>query len=168
MKINIDTKGVDKVIKIDITYSDCFNLDGTLGRVIVAALEAFKLQEYAGFTVEEQDLPEHLRYEEPVMINGSYTERGLMGTDPLRQERFEWVINEMIFAFKSCYSGEGEDFWIDDPNYDPNADFLIDNEEGSLTINSQLDIDQEKQAAYNKRIQNGLNMFSKYYKALWI
>lgn len=169
MKIDINTKKEDTVKKMEIGFTDLFNLDGVLGRVIVACLEAFKKEEHAGFTVEDAHLPDHLAYLKPLVVDGKYTDEIYGGnSDPLHKERFNYIIDEMIFAFQSCYDSSLEDYWIPDPDYDPTQDTLITQADGSLLFNLDITEDDVKREAYEKRVRNGFNLFSRYYRSLWI
>jgi hypothetical protein len=65
-------------------------------------------------------------------------------TDSLWHMRWEWVVNEMIFAFEKL----NEDDW--------EAEFFANKE-----------WNKEEWTKVSDRIQNGLILFGKYYRGLW-
>lgn len=78
-----------------------------------------------------------------------------------------WVIDEMIFAIRSYnidyedqfYNGEVDIHWKDLPN-------------GYCEIiegpNNTFKVDEKGLRKYEERIQNGLRLFGKYYRHLWL
>jgi hypothetical protein len=84
--------------------------------------------------------------------------------------RWEWILDEMIFAFKAIndprrenqfYSGElswhFETVELDGQTF---REFKEDSK-------STFEIDREGQKAYEERVANGLRLFGVYYQSLW-
>ena len=65
--------------------------------------------------------------------------------DSLAHDRYKWIMDEMIWTFDQLKN---------DNDYD-------------LFYNKETGWDYEATKAHNERIQNGLRLFGKYYRALW-
>jgi len=68
-------------------------------------------------------------------------------------------MDEMIWAFEQIVDDNNEDQFYDHSEVDDNADI---NQRAK-----QLKVDREGLEAHNKRIENGLKLFGKYYRNLW-
>ena len=123
-----------KHIKID--QHDTCAMDNTLSCIIVPMLEQLKEQKNGSQLVDITDVPVHLwpSWEE-MQVKESYN------PDSLVHQRWDWVMNEMIFAFKFARDEDMLDYYTtkDDPEY--------------LELAERLD--------------NGRRLFAKYYNGLW-
>lgn len=155
--------------KVTVDYRDIWNAGETIAIVIVPVLKKLKEHKHGSPFVHREDVPEHLRpTEEPSDLNG--------WTDNTVHERWEWVLDEMIWAFEQeLYDWESQ--------YCHNSDQLDmgfvkkgDEPEGftSITFNYQKDPtkppyhrDREGIKAHQERIENGRRLFAKYYGGLW-
>ena len=81
--------------------------------------------------------------------------------------KWEWVLNEMIFAFENILDEDWEDkFRHGDAQYEI---IPVDDDEHTRMIQTNPDfwVDNEGRREYNNRIDNGLRLFGKYYRGLW-
>lgn len=106
-------------VKID--RYDTWNMDYTLAVIIHPMLIQFRADLMSMPEVELEDLPENLR-------------------DADQLVRWEWVLDEMIWAF---------------------GQIKIENE------SEYLEYDKEKEDVRNARMKNGFRLFGKYYTSLW-
>ena len=83
----------EQEIKVEIDNHDTWNLDYTLAQIIYPALVRLKEFKKGIPSVNESDLPENLKSDNPF--------------DP---KNWEWVLDEMIFAFK-CISEDNTGGW---------------------------------------------------------
>ena len=113
---DISNKTRKRKVKIQIDPWDTWNLDHTLALIIHPALVQLKETKHGSPITDAEDSPEHI-------------------TDI--HEQWEFVINEMIFAFEKIKTDDF-DIW----------EFEKDSDEG-------------------KRLSNGLRLFGKYYLGLW-
>jgi len=135
---NLDEESERKV-EIEIHDYDTWNADHTLALIIHPLL--LKLKEYKGCPfVDDSLVPDHLK-------NGNKWGEDV---DDSAYLKWEWVIDEMIFAFERKKQwGEWE-------------------EEFEVWKDSALvSRDDEAIAAVEKRIENGLILFGTFYNALW-
>lgn len=124
-----------KRVTVRVDSYDLHNLDGTLAQVIAPALRKFRSKLNTAPFVEYEDVPENLRPKNPQKSLDDYKKDGTV--DELYFKRWEWVLDEMIFAFDSY---KNEDIFEHDFNR------VLSNQE---------------------RVQNGLKLFGKYYGGLW-
>ena len=135
--INYFRTEVERDINIRIDPYDIWSMDHTLALVIHPMLLRIKKAKGGSPQVDDGDVPEHLKSttaekqpEQDYDVDSNY------------HARWEYVLDEMIFAFENI---------IDD----------------SKEYQLYKPYDKDRLAAHTKRIQNGLNLFGKYYRDLW-
>ena len=149
-------------VKVQLDPWDTWSMDDTLAEIVLPMLIQLKHTKNGAPNVDPEDVPENLR---PGKLEiEQYQKDGT--TDALFFKRWDWVMDEMIFAFNSKLSdweerfhlGEHDIHWVeqDDGNY-----------EMVKGPNDTHEWDQEGHRAYQDRINNGFRLFGKYYEALW-
>ena len=157
----IDSKKKRK-IEIHIDRWDTWSMDDTLAHMILPMLKQLKATKHGAPYVDHKDVPKHLQ---PKKQTKKQKDNG--ETDSTHFERWDWVMDEMIFAFDSKVNdgweeqfetGESDIQWktLEDGNYQ-----MV---EGP---NHTKVYDWEGRKAYEERIQNGFRLFGKYYTSLW-
>ena len=115
----------NKAETIIIDDFDVWNLDHTLALIIVPALKVLKKKKQGAPFVKNDDVPEHLRAaDEEMKINDAGGD-----TDKHYFDRWDWVLDEMIWAFQqkledweeSYCSGEHDMEWIELDKKDANG-----------------------------------------------
>jgi hypothetical protein len=134
-----------KKVSVRIDNYDMWNMDSTLAYIILPMLRKLAEDKPGAPFVDLEDVPEHLRVAEPTDD----------GVDSTWFARWEYVLNEMIFAFENINSGWEDQFWNTTPTTD------------SLHHSNGYECDWDARKAYDDRIQNGLRLFGKYYRGLW-
>jgi hypothetical protein len=146
--------------KVEIKYDsyDTWSLDHTLSLIILPGLKQLKATNHGYSSVDNEDLPTACL------------------KDASGEERWEWVMDEMIWAFDEIandypgkdafYSGNRDVIWT---KVDINGD---EDPEGTYSRmdkgpNDTFYLDFEGQKKYDDRIQRGLILFGKYYRNLW-
>lgn len=148
----IDSKKKRKT-KVKIHDYDIWNLDHTLSLIILPALLKLKEDKSGVPNVSNEDIPDDLKTDSDDFN--------------IIQKKWEYVLNEIIFAFQS----QTED-WKNQFN-SGNIDIQfkkIDNEDFFEMVNGPnhtFQIDSEGRDRYQKRISNGFILFGKYYESLW-
>ena len=152
----------EQKVSVRIDEFDTWSMDHTLAYIIVPMLKQLKEIKHGGPYVYPEDVPTELRPTKEELT--AYSSKG--ETDIHFFDRWDWVMDEMIFAFESknkewelqFYSGEH------DVNYISREDGMTELVKGP---NDTFKIDQEGRAAYQERISNGFRLFGKYYENLW-
>lgn len=142
-------KNVNKERKINIQIDpwDTWNMDSTLALIITPMLKQLKEKNHGAPSVADEDVPEHVRKSAAPPPENEW------GTDENYFKRWEWVMDEMIFAFESKHRDWEENFEIA-------GDYAL---EGRIAG----DYDWEGRKACEDRITNGFRLFGKYYQGLW-
>lgn len=157
-------------VKVRIDDWDTWNLDNTLALVILPALRKFKAERFGSPQVDIADVPEYLRYTDCSENFSQYRFDFYTTPDESPEHaRFEWVLDEMIWAFEQL---QPDCDWESD-YYNGTPDFITTKTETGLTEftydkNSTSTIDSAGLTAHSERIANGLRLFGKYYRTLWI
>lgn len=127
----------EKRVKVTIDDYDTWSMDHTLSYIILPMLKQLKENKHGAPFVEFEDRPSHLipikKPDQPYDV------------DEFHFEAWDWVMDEMIFAFDSKV-GENKD-WEDQ--------FYLDV------------FDRDGYKVYHSRIDNGFKLFGKYYNSLW-
>jgi hypothetical protein len=159
----IDSKK-KRTIKVHIDRWDTWSMDDTLAHIILPMLKQLKETKHGSPYVENADVPEELQA--TVHEKLDYHKDGT--TDDKFFERWDWVLDEMIFAFETKVddgrweeqfeTGESDLQWkkLEDGNYQ-----MV---EGP---NHTRVYDWESRKEYQERISNGFRLFGKYYENLW-
>ena len=150
-------------IQVHIDRWDTWSMDDTLAHIILPMLVQLKATKHGAPNVDPKDVPIPLRPKKQDVLR--YKEVG--ETDDKFFERWDWVLDEMIFAFDSKVNDDWEDKFetgesdlqfkkLEDGNYQ-----MV---KGS---NHTREYDWEGRKAYEERISNGFRLFGKYYQNLW-
>ena len=161
--INLFLDRREQKIKIHIDHWDTWSMDHTLSHIILPMLKQLKATTHGAPWVAVADVPKELRPTKKQLMD--YQKDGT--TDPKFFERWNWVLDEMIFAFDSKVNdgwedqfetGESDLQWkkLEDGNYQ-----MVEGPKHTKVY------DWEARKAYEERISNGFRLFGKYYQNLW-
>lgn len=142
MKVNIENytdDGEDQVVEVQIDPWDIWSMDHTLAPIILPMLIQLKETKHGAPPVDMTDVPENLRIND--VESKAYWDKG--ETDEKFFERWDWVMDEMIYAF-DCKLNKDEVYMRFD-------------------IKTERDLMDSEQA----RISNGFRLFGKYFESLW-
>ena len=145
MKINIGPYRKNRKVEIRIDPYDTWSMDHTLGLIIVPMLKQLKETKHGSPFVADVDVPEELR-STSAPIQESEWDAGM--TDENHHKRWEWVMDEMIWAFEQTID-ENSDNQFFDQSVEP------------------FSFDIESYRAHAQRVDNGILLFGKYYQSLW-
>jgi hypothetical protein len=130
-------------VKID-DY-DIWSLDATLALIVYPALVKLKDTKHGTPYVKYEDVPEEFRLTEEEYKEIQYwnTENpNLSDIEAKFQGAWDWILDEMIFAFQSLVEDLDAKYYVGGTDYDG------------------LDKHEE-------RVANGFRLFGTYYRALW-
>jgi hypothetical protein len=148
-------------IKVEIDPWDTWNMDHTLALIVLPMLRQLKEKQHGAGSVDDKDVPKELR------STSAEPKENEWDTDSNHFARWEWVMDEMIFAFNS----KVDDSWenqFDSGEHDIQWKKLENgNSEMIKGPKDTFDIDMKGRLAYEKRIQTGFALFGKYYQNLW-
>lgn len=161
-----------RTIKVRIDKYDTWSMDHTLAHMILPMLKQLKATKHGGPNVDDEDVPEELK------STSAPARENEWDTDEHWFKRWDWVMDEMIFAFEcklddswqdKFRSGNHDLIWIEDDKKYPNPktgvmESCFRMEKGP---NDTYECDYEGMRVVEARIQNGFRLFGKYYQALW-
>jgi hypothetical protein len=150
------------VIKID-PY-DTWSAYNTMALIITPLLKALKENKMGAPNIDDEDVPVELRSTSAPPLTEE--EKNCGSTDANYFKRWDWVIDEMIWAFEQ-HSTDWEDQY-----YSGNSDIQFQKlENGFSTIvrgpADTFKVDYDGIAAHRARMENGRKLFAKYYECLW-
>lgn len=150
-------------IKVRIDDYDTWSADHTLSHIILPLLKAVKERKHGSPFVDAEDVPVELRPTKK-QIN-AYNKTG--DPDPFFHARWEYVLDEMIWAFEQKVADDWEDQFVSGVQDYSLA--RVDDKYSRLVEgpNHTYKIDHEKMKQHQNRISNGFRLFGKYYEALW-
>lgn len=150
------------VVKID--YWDTWSMDSSLSPIILPMLKQLKERKHGYGFIDDEDVPKHLQ-----SIHALPKEE--WEWDGNAEARYDWVFDEMIWAFEQLCNEDHEDqFWKTKPKIDMEAmrePFAEGEKSRELKWEVQGELDTEGLKAHNDRIQRGLMLFGKYFRTLW-
>ena len=164
-------------VKID--RYDTWSMDHTLADIILPMLKQMKATKHGSPTVDDDDMPEELRvvahkdWSQQLAFEFDDKEQYEKDSWDLHQRRWEWVLDEMIFAFEhyvddtweeAFRSGEHDMIHVPCEWYEDGKPKLYSIEKGP---NDTYVCDYEGMNKVYKRMENGFSLFGKYYRGLW-
>lgn len=173
----IDSKRKRK-IKVKIDSYDVWSMDNTLAYIVLPMLKQLKEVKHGYPLVDIEDLPKHLKYAD--LRESDYSQMNLFSSEvcnpeqiDIKYDQWNWVLDEMIFAFE-CKT---DDSW-EDQFHTGKTDFISEvcerDENGKPKLyrlvegpNHTSKYDHEGHMKMQERISNGFRLFGKYYEALW-
>lgn len=161
-------------VRVHVDYYDTWSVDHTLALVILPIIEQLREKKQGAPNVDLEDVPRELRGKKLTKKQKADGE-----VDDKHFERWDYVLDEMIFAFESIvddsweeqfFSGESDLVWTPVDVYGNEVSDDYDGEEYyrmDTGPNSTLEFDKKGFDKYNERINSGLRLFGKYFRALW-
>lgn len=139
--------------KIVIHPYDTWSADHTLGMIILPTLVLLKKKKQSAPHVDDEDVPEELKSTSAPPLKNSWE------TDENWFKRWDWVMDEMIWAFENHL-----DYDADSKFYDHSD---VDTKSAMGAPACAMKVDREGLRAWEDRKQNGFRLFGKYYQGLW-
>ena len=142
-----------KINYVKIDRWDTWSMDYTLSFIVVPMLKQLKETKHGAPFVDDEDVPEELKSTSAPPKENDYD------TDENHFKRWDWALNEMIWAFEQNLDTNSEDKFFDHSDVSNKHDIL-----GQI---HKIKIDQEGLKIHQDRKANGFRLFGKYYSGLW-
>ena len=145
-------------VSVKIDPWDTWNMDANLAYIIVPMLKQLKKEKQGAPFVKIKDRPEHLRPKPGHEQNSEL--------DEYYFEAWDWVMDEMIFAFEAKTMDWEDQFQSGniDITWEPAENGYSEMKHGP---NHTFTVDTKARDEYQARITRGLELFGKYYEGLW-
>jgi len=171
-----------KIDYVKIDRWDTWSMDHTLAKIVLPMLKQLKETKHGSQIVDLEDVPESMRmtsHEEYEDQNSFawYHEPDLQKVQCDVHTRWDWVLDEMIFAFEHLVddswqdkfrSGDFDTIWVPvdkDGNEVPKGEHKF--YRMADGPNHTFKCDYEAIRKVEERMQNGFRLFGKYYRGLW-
>jgi hypothetical protein len=141
-----------QTVKVRIDRWDTWSMDDTLAPIILPMLVQLKATKHGAPIVDDEDVPKELK------STSAEPKEKDWDTDSNHFKRWDWVMDEMIWAFEQ----KCRDDWMDDYY----GDYVEDQKNGSMAGSFEW-IDDKGRDAHQKRMSNGFKLFGKYFENLW-
>ena len=156
-----------KVDYVKIDYWDTWSMDHTLGLIALPMLKQLQTKKHGAPFVDDEDVPEELK------STSAPAKENEWDTDDNHFKRWDWVMDEMIFAFEHHLNKDWEEAYRSGEfdhktvacEWDENGKAkMFKLEEGP---NHTYKCDYDGMKIVEDRIRNGFKLFGKYYQNLW-
>lgn len=184
-------------ISVQIDDWDTWNMAETLGEIALPMLKQLKETKHGSPYVELEDVPEELRVtgtprNETSQLDLFADEKYDSLAWNMTHARWDWVMNEIIFAFESIvgynenwadkyFTGEWDRMQVPldkdhkplgpaqkwDEETDPEIESKVEYWEMVKGPNDTSEFDKVGYRREGERIANGFRLFGKYYQGLW-
>jgi hypothetical protein len=146
-----------KYVKIDAW--DTWSMDSTLSPIILPMLKQLKKHKHGSPHVDDADVPSKLRSTANPWKVASGQDVHKISEDPKFHRRWDYVMDEMIWTFEQLCMDDHEA-----PFYDHS---LAEKEKDITKSYKLVKVDRVGLKKHNQRLDNGLRLFGKYFRALW-
>ena len=171
----VKNKFKGEYIKID--YWDTWSMDMTLAPIILPMLKQLKDTKHGSGMIEMEDVPEYMRTTENEEWDSQkcfdFYHEDKEERKYTVHDRFDWALDEMIFAFDHLVDTSWEDkyssgvmdhYSVPCEWYEDGKPKLYQMKEGP---NHTYKCDWEGLRKEQERVDNGLRLFGKYFRNLW-
>lgn len=147
-----------RTVKVRIDKYDTWSMDETLAHIILPMLIQLKETTHGSPKVYDEDVPKRLHRSSAPPKEEEWE------LDDNWEPRWDWVMDEMIWTFSQV-----DKSWEDEYYTDPGTWHWEDEENGmsKMVWDKKPAIDDKGMKAHIARMQNGFELFGKYYTGLW-
>ncbi len=139
----------NRVVTVLLDPYDTWNMDHTLALIIVPMLKQLKATKHGCPFVDDEYVPEDIR------STAAPPKQDDWDIDDYHVKRWDYVLNEMIWAMEQIADNDDESQFYDHSCVDDD-DWI-----------SKIKCDHEALDAHRKRITNGTKLFGIFFQNLW-
>ena len=156
-------------VKID-NY-DTWSMDSTLTPIILPMLKQLKETKHGAPFTEDEDVPERLR---STTKSAQKAKKNDWDTDGNHFKRWDWILDEMIWAFEQLaddeweaqfHTGTSDIIWVPSKELDAKGKPVT--YEMKSGPKDTRKWDKKGYMKHSARIDNGTRLFGKYFRSLW-
>jgi len=151
-------KRTGQKINVRIDNYDTWSMDHTLSHIVLPMLVQLQKTKQGSPWTDDEDVPEELRSTSAPPLENEYD------TDDFHPKRWDWVLDEMIWAFEQKMRDDWESDYYKYDHVEPNKESKDFSESLGLKLVCE---DPKGRKAHQERMSNGFRLFGKYYEALW-
>lgn len=154
----------ERKVSVKIDPWDTWSMDHTLSLIIHPLLIQLKNTTHGSPNVDDEDVPEELR------STSAPPKEKEWDTDENHHKRWEWALDEMIWAFAQKIDDDAERQFSTGKIDIKFEKVNIDGEDLYEMVKGPDDtyvFDREGWEKWNERKRNGFRLFGKYFESLW-
>ena len=136
---------------------DTWSFDHTLADIVLPGLKQLKATKHGAPFTDDEDVPEYLR------SHMAQPKEYEWDTDSLHFMRWDWILDEMIWAFEQKVADDADSEFFD--HSECGGEKFPWNKDGQYV--SKVKYDSEGHKKWQDRKANGFRLFGKYYENLW-
>lgn len=140
-------------VYVRIDKYDTWSMDHTLALIVYPMLKQLHAAKHGAPWVQDEDVPDNLKSTSAEPKENDYD------TDSNHFLRWDYVLEEMIWAFEQQVSDDGESQFFNHGTKVAGETF-----QDSM---DRIKVDEVGLKAYQERKKNAFRLFGKYYEALW-
>lgn len=140
-------------VKID--REDTWAMDHTLADIILPMLRQLKETKHGAPWTDDKDVPKELR------STAAEPKENEWDTDSNHFARWDWILDEEIWAFEQLVNEDAESQFFDHSECDPKRKPWNSEEYKKVKYN------KKGHESWQKRMDNGFRLFGKYYRNHW-
>ena len=142
-----------RTVYVKIDKYDTWSMDHTLSLIILPMLKQLKATQHGSPLVDDDDVPKALQSMSCLPKQNSWD------IDDNHFKRWDWVMDEMIWAFTQMADDNSTDKFYDHSEVDSKAS--LEEQIGKIKI------DYAGIEAHEARMKKAFMLFGKYYRGLW-
>ena len=146
-----------RVMYVKIDHYDTWSMDHTLAHIIHPMLVQLNETKHGAPYTDDEDVPDELK------STNAEPKENEWDTDSNHFKRWDYVLNEMIWAFEQELKDDDENQFFD--HSECGDEKFPWNKDGQYI--SKLKLDTEGLEKHQKRKANGFRLFGRYYQNLW-
>ena len=148
----------ERKINIRVDRYDVWSMDYTLSVIVVPMLKEIQKNKNGAPFVNDEDVPESIRSTSAPPKETEYD------IDDYHFDRWDWVLNEMLWAFEQKARDDWESDYYEYEHLTP--------DKNAKTLSEKMGVrlmwsDDEGREAHQARMTNGFRLFGKYFENLW-
>jgi len=150
-----------KIDYVKIDPWDTWSMDSTLSPIILPMLKQLQKDKHGAPFVDDKDVPKELRSTEAEPKENEWD------IDSNHFKRWDYVLNEMIWAFEQKVADDAEGQFFDHSAYKDSklgTDEWLDD---MTKATSKVKYDKKGHKIWQDRKTNGFRLFGRYFEALW-
>jgi hypothetical protein len=144
---------------VKIHNPDTWSFDHTLADIILPGLKQLRATKHGAPFVDDEDVPAGMN----LRSTEAEPKENEWDTDSNHFKRWDWVLDEMIWAFEQKVNDDADSQFFD--HSECGDEKFPWNRDGQYV--SKVKYDKDGHRAWQDRKSNGFRLFGKYFEALW-
>lgn len=152
-----------RTIKVRVDDYDVWGMDHTIALITLPLLKKLKEKKQGSPHVDDADVPEHLRSTAASPLTEE--ERNCGYPDNNWHDRWEWVLDEIIWGFENMVADDAGD-----RQFATDKDPAKPSDEPGISLQEMMDRTKynfEASKQFHNRVQNAMCLFGKYLQGMW-